>query len=194
MKTYMDSDKLLPSPAEKDIISIEKALIIFERESTIWVRVKANFVPNKQRLWYIACKNCHKVVNGNIDWEITCLSCKEDSKVEVRSRLGIMLDDGTSKIHAVIFSLDAGKLISFTTLQLKEVDENIADTNTEVQLFTPTTKKILEEIAESSNDSAKSPIVSTGVKRSLTFADANPASAIKQSKATPKDCSKAIKA
>ncbi|KAL3520298.1 hypothetical protein ACH5RR_018447 [Cinchona calisaya] len=116
MKTYMDSDKLLPPLVQEDIISIEKALIIFEKESAVWVRAKTNFVPNQQRLWYTVCKNCHKAVNVDIDWDITCPSSKEDSKVEVRFRLGIMLDDGTSKLHAVIFSLDAEKLIPFTAL------------------------------------------------------------------------------
>ncbi|KAL3527796.1 hypothetical protein ACH5RR_012452 [Cinchona calisaya] len=160
-----------------------------DQESAVCVRAKTKFVPKQQRLWYTACKNYHKAINADIDWDITCPSCKENSKVEVRSRLGIMLEDGTSKLHAVIFSPDAEMLIIFTALELKEADENmqIANTNTVVQLFTPTTKKILEEIAESSDDPAMSPAASTGVKRNLTFADTNPVSTIKECEAAPKN-------
>ncbi|KAL3500302.1 hypothetical protein ACH5RR_039395 [Cinchona calisaya] len=36
-----------------------------------------------------------------------------------------MLEDGTSSLHTVIFSLDVEKLIPFTALQLKDDDENM---------------------------------------------------------------------
>ncbi|KAL3529904.1 hypothetical protein ACH5RR_009226 [Cinchona calisaya] len=119
MKAYMDSDKLLPHLVEDDIISIQKAL-----ESSVWVRAKTTFVTSQQKLSCAACKNFHKAVNTDIVWEIRCPSCKEDTEVEVRCKISIMLEDGTSSYHDVMFSLEAEKLIPFTALQLKDADEN----------------------------------------------------------------------
>ncbi|KAL3538153.1 hypothetical protein ACH5RR_001519 [Cinchona calisaya] len=125
---------------------------------------------SRSRKWrkQSACKNRHKAVNADIDWNITCPSCKDDSKMLKSSN-------------------------SIYCPKLKEADENIADTNTEVQLFTPATKKILEEIAKCSDDPTKSPAASIGLKRNLTFVDTNLVSTIKECEAAPKDCSKTIK-
>ncbi|XP_027185453.1 uncharacterized protein LOC113783503 [Coffea eugenioides] len=49
-----------------------------------------------------------------------CPSCKEESRVVARTRVGIAVDDGTGSINTVIFGLDAEKLIPFTALQFWE--------------------------------------------------------------------------
>ncbi|XP_071911979.1 uncharacterized protein [Coffea arabica] len=49
-----------------------------------------------------------------------CPSCKEESKVVARTRIGIAVDDGTGSINTVIFGLDVEKLIPFTTVQFWE--------------------------------------------------------------------------
>ncbi|KAL3519465.1 hypothetical protein ACH5RR_017614 [Cinchona calisaya] len=49
-----------------------------------------------------------------------------------------------------------------------------SNTNMEMQLFTPTTKKVLEEIAHSSNYSPKADAAIVGVKKNLGFAETNP--------------------
>ncbi|KAL3508865.1 hypothetical protein ACH5RR_028266 [Cinchona calisaya] len=92
------------------------------------------------------CKNCNKVVKVDIDREIRCPFCKENTKVEVKCRIGIMLEDGTSSLHAVKFSPDVEKLIPFTTLQLKDANKNATAAAT----------------------------VNAGVKRYLGFAETNP--------------------
>ncbi|KAL3536627.1 hypothetical protein ACH5RR_005088 [Cinchona calisaya] len=210
MKAFIDSDILLPPPAGDDIITTEKALVIFEKESAVWVGAKTSFIPGNQRLWYTACNNCHKSVNADIDWEITCPSCKDITKVEVRCCMPVLLKDGIASLNTII--LAAEKIIPFSVLQLKEanesetpidaelassiekhtivcfvhhyakdiqgqlnkrrnvvkaytndemfnfffkvVDEDMTSmqTNLELQMFTPTTKNMLEEIVGSSND------------------------------------------
>ncbi|KAL3510865.1 hypothetical protein ACH5RR_030266 [Cinchona calisaya] len=96
-----------------------------------------------------------------------------ESKVEVLIGPVVAICIGNQKVQALV-ATDA------STAEMQ-----IVGTNTEVHLFTLTTEKILEEIAESSNDCAKSTAVSTGMKRNLTFADTN-LSVITQSEAAAK--------
>ncbi|XP_027149446.1 uncharacterized protein LOC113760648 isoform X1 [Coffea eugenioides] len=117
---YKDSSKLLPPPSSKDIISVANALNTLKDVKTAWITGKISLSPGQQKFWFEACENCQKSINVDVGWVMRCSSCKEESKVIARTRVGIAVDDGTGSINTVIFGLDAEKLIPFTALQFWE--------------------------------------------------------------------------
>ncbi|XP_027113620.1 replication protein A 70 kDa DNA-binding subunit B-like [Coffea arabica] len=118
--TYKDSSKLLPPPSANDMISVANALNTLKDVKTSWITGKISLIPGQQKFWFEACENCQKAINVDVGWVMRCSSCKEESKVVARTRIGITVDDGTGSINIVIFDLDAEKLIPFTALQFWE--------------------------------------------------------------------------
>ncbi|XP_027168908.1 replication protein A 70 kDa DNA-binding subunit B-like isoform X1 [Coffea eugenioides] len=117
---YKDSSKLLPPPSADDIISVANAFNTLKDVKTAWITGKISLSPGQQKFWFEACENCQKAINVDVGWVMRCPSCKEESKVVARTRVGIAVDDGTGSINTVIFGPDAEKLIPFTALQLWE--------------------------------------------------------------------------
>ncbi|XP_071911901.1 replication protein A 70 kDa DNA-binding subunit B-like isoform X2 [Coffea arabica] len=130
--SYKDSTKLLPPPKNNDIISIENAVSMLKNVKTAWIRGNTSFAAEQRSFWYAACSNCQKAVDANFEWIIRCPSCREESAVEARCRIEIIIDDGTSSIYAVVFGTDAEKLIPFTAVQLSEVDEHGVEVFSEI--------------------------------------------------------------
>ncbi|XP_071939498.1 uncharacterized protein [Coffea arabica] len=83
------------------------------------------------------CANCHKIVNADIDWIIHCPSCKQQSEVELRARIPIIITDASCSIHCIISREDAEKLIEFTPLQLKQAQEDGFEIDTELRVNGP---------------------------------------------------------
>ncbi|XP_071927789.1 uncharacterized protein [Coffea arabica] len=99
---------------------------------TAWIRGNTSLAVEQRSFWYAACSNCQKAVDANLEWIIRCPSCREESVVEARCRIGIIIDDGTSSIYAVVFGTDAEKLIPFTAVQLSEADEHGVEVFSEI--------------------------------------------------------------
>ncbi|XP_071931605.1 uncharacterized protein [Coffea arabica] len=82
-----------------------------------------------------------------------CSSCKEESKVVARTRIGITMDDSTGSINTIIFDLDAEKLIPFTVLQFweahnEETQTSIRNMADQVHLLTSKITQLASYICE----------------------------------------------
>ncbi|XP_027177835.1 replication protein A 70 kDa DNA-binding subunit B-like [Coffea eugenioides] len=230
-KTYNNANCLLPPPNEEDIKAISTFQASFPIQKTAWVQGTVKLAYGFIKYWTTACVNCHKIVNADIDWIIHCPSCKQQSEVELRARIPIIITDASSSIHCIISGEDAEKMIEFTPLQLKQAQEdgfeiNIelndalkkytvrkntvikaytaaelshrplplalpedtqvssalgssstrhAETSSKDQMFTPTTKLVLEEIAGANSYKEGQTSTTSGAKRSLEFPEDLPA-------------------
>ncbi|XP_071937211.1 replication protein A 70 kDa DNA-binding subunit B-like [Coffea arabica] len=246
-KTYNDANCLLPPPNEEDIKAISNFQASFPVQKAAWVQGTVKLAYGFSKYWTTACANCHKIVNADIDWIIHCPSCKQQSEVELRARIPIIITDASSSIHCIISGEDAEKLIEFTPLQLKQAQEDgfqidtelndalkkytvvcflksyetpfqgqlqkkntvikaytaaelsdrpiplelpentqvssalgsssarHAETSSKDQLFTPSTKLLLEEIAGASSYKDSQTSATSGAKRSLEFPEDLPA-------------------
>nr|XP_027076920.1 replication protein A 70 kDa DNA-binding subunit B-like [Coffea arabica] len=235
---YKDSSKLLPPSSTNEMISVANALNTLKDVKTAWITGKTSLTPGQQKFWFETCENCQKAINVDVGWVMRCPSCKEESKVVAKTRIGITVDDGTGSINTVIFGLDAEKFIPFTALQFWEahneelnfstelasaigkhsivcfiryyeadyqgqkegkynivkaytIEESVhismaittAETNEKIpdlhatvlqsakknEFFSPSTKKLLDTIAESSATANKVPPLVTTTKRTLVF-------------------------
>ncbi|XP_071903396.1 replication protein A 70 kDa DNA-binding subunit B-like isoform X1 [Coffea arabica] len=246
-KTYSDANCFLPPPNEEDIKAISTFQASFPIQKAAWVQGTVKLAYGFTKYWTTACVNCHKIVNADIDWIIHCPSCKQQSEVELRARIPIIITDPSSSIHCIISGEDAEKMIEFTPLQLKQAQEDGFGIDTELndalkkytvvcflksyetpfqgqlqrkntvlraytaaelshhplplallentqvtsalgsssarhpeksskdQMFTPTTKLVLEEIAGASSYKEGQTSTTSGAKRSLDFPEYLPA-------------------
>ncbi|XP_071919621.1 replication protein A 70 kDa DNA-binding subunit B-like isoform X3 [Coffea arabica] len=119
-----DANCLLSPPNEEDIKAISTFQASFSIQKAAWVQGTVKLAYGFTKYWTTTCVNCHKIVNANIDWIIHCPSCKQQSEVELRARIQIIITDPSRSIHCIISGEDAEKMIEFTPLQLKQAQED----------------------------------------------------------------------
>ncbi|XP_027084299.1 uncharacterized protein [Coffea arabica] len=120
---FKDTSLLLPLLGPEFIKDIKTVLASFDKQKIAWVRAKPAFIPGQQKCWHTVCANCHKNVDADIDWIITCPSCNESTSIQMRCRIGIKLADETGKMNCTIYSPEVEKLIPYTTIQLHDAYE-----------------------------------------------------------------------
>ncbi|CDP04345.1 unnamed protein product [Coffea canephora] len=104
---FKDTSLLLPPRGPEFIKDIKTVLASFD----------------KQKCWHTVCANCHKNVDADIDWIITCPSCNESTSIQMSCRIGIKLTDETGKMNCTIYSPEVEKLIPYTAIQLRDAYE-----------------------------------------------------------------------
>lgn len=123
-KAYKNATLPLPPPKHEDIKRIRDMQASIGTQRVAWISGDIALTPGQNRLWYTACTNCLRSVSAETDWIIKCPSCKQESEVELRSRIGITVTDPSGSIDCSIYGIDAEKMIEFNALQLKESEEN----------------------------------------------------------------------
>ncbi|GER56622.1 replication protein A 70 kDa DNA-binding subunit A, partial [Striga asiatica] len=122
--TYKDPNILLPPPADEDILNIGIALSVLKKDQkTAWVQGTLKLAVNQRSMWFSACGICLKSVNTPLGWTIKCPACNQESTVEARCRLGVIICSENANMNAYLIGKEAERLIPLTPLQLKLAEQ-----------------------------------------------------------------------
>ncbi|KAJ9568234.1 hypothetical protein OSB04_004200, partial [Centaurea solstitialis] len=123
-KDFKNNNLLLPYPSDEDITPITKVVDSFGMSSSSWVTGKLSLPMQDHGFFYTGCANCHKALEADTTWIVTCPSCKTESEIIAMSRMLVTIKDATGSIQATMYTPDVEKFIPFTATQLKESEEN----------------------------------------------------------------------
>lgn len=132
MKSYKNTDVLLPYPKDEDIISIATAVASWRTLKASWIKGKTSVPRQDRTTWFTTCANCKKSLEADLTWIVTCPSCHQESEVEPLSRMTIQIDDGTASLSATICTPDIEKIVPYTAVELKDADEHRIDLHDDI--------------------------------------------------------------
>ncbi|CAI9260625.1 unnamed protein product [Lactuca saligna] len=124
-QTYKDTNILLPPPEERDILPIGKAITRMKNGKPTWIKGTLMLPRHDRSFTQTACANCLKPVVADVKWIITCFACKKQSKVQLKSRAIVEIDDGTSSIAAMISTPEIEKFMKVDYNEIKDAGENV---------------------------------------------------------------------
>ncbi|CAH1413861.1 unnamed protein product [Lactuca virosa] len=123
-ETYKDTEILLPSPENKDILPIGRAIIRMKNGKPTWIKGNLNLPHQDRSFTQTICAMCLKPIQADVNWNIKCPLCKEKSEVHIISRAIIEIDDGTGTIVASISTPEIEKLIPLKPNEIRDIGES----------------------------------------------------------------------
>ncbi|XP_071916309.1 replication protein A 70 kDa DNA-binding subunit D isoform X1 [Coffea arabica] len=123
--SYTDPRVLLPPVANNRILRISAALQ--QRTTTAWIRgiIEISFRP--QKLFYMACPQCHQPNSFAGTSIVQCEYCQANIELLPRACITIFIADSSGSLAATAMGTEAENLINYSTAELHYLYEQKID-------------------------------------------------------------------
>ncbi|KAL3838893.1 hypothetical protein ACJIZ3_023484 [Penstemon smallii] len=88
-----------------------------------FVRVGVVIADSMQKFYYMACDNCSKGVDAELDHEYTCNKCHQSVKAVPRYKVLVSLFDHTDSLDVTIFGDFAKRIMKLDPVKILEISE-----------------------------------------------------------------------
>ncbi|KAL3830985.1 hypothetical protein ACJIZ3_019787 [Penstemon smallii] len=121
-KKYLVHDDSFNMTSEKDIMSLGDVVSTKNVEKFL-VRVGVVIADSVQNFYYMACDNCSKGVDAELNHEYTCNKCHQSVKAVPRYNILVSLIDHTDSLDVTIFGDFAKRIMKLDPVKILEMSE-----------------------------------------------------------------------